>query len=48
LPEVSLGDPVWIIGTRSELSAERLARNLGTIVYEVLCDLGRRLERVFI
>lgn len=48
LPDVSLGDPVWIIGTRPELSAERLARNLGTIVYEVLCDLGRRLERVFI
>ena len=48
LPEVSLGDPVWIIGTRPELSAERLARNLDTIVYEVLCDLGRRLERVFV
>lgn len=48
LPEVALGDPVWIIGPRSELSAERLARNLDTIVYEVLCDLGRRLERIFI
>ncbi len=48
LPEVNLGDPVWIIGPQKELSAIRLAKNLDTIVYEVLCDLGRRLERVFI
>jgi len=48
VPSVELGDPAWIIGTREELSAERLARNLDTIVYEVLCDLGRRLERVFV
>ena len=48
LAQVDLGDAAWIIGPRPELSAERLARNLDTIVYEVLCDLGRRLERVFI
>lgn len=48
VPVVELGDPAWIIGSRPELSAERLARNLDTIVYEVLCDLGRRLERVFV
>ena len=47
VPTVELGDPAWIIGPGPELSAERLARNLDTIVYEVLCDLGRRLERVF-
>lgn len=48
LPEVELGDAAWIIGPGAALSAERLAKNLDTIVYEVLCDLGRRLERVFI
>lgn len=47
-PSVELGDAAWIIGPRPELSAERLAQNLDTIVYEVLCDLGRRLERVFV
>ncbi|HNY30492.1 MAG TPA: alanine racemase [Fibrobacteria bacterium] len=47
-PSVEIGDAAWIIGSRPELSAERLARNLDTIVYEVLCDLGRRLERVFV
>jgi alanine racemase len=45
LPESSIGDPAWIIAPRPGLSAERLSDNLGTIVYEVLCDLGRRLER---
>ncbi|MBK8802986.1 MAG: alanine racemase [Fibrobacteres bacterium] len=48
VPEVELGDAAWIIGSRPELSAQRLAQNLDTIVYEVLCDLGRRLERVFV
>jgi len=48
LPEVALGDPAWIIAPREGLSAVRLSENLGTIVYEVLCDLGRRLERRYI
>jgi alanine racemase len=48
VPSVEIGDPAWIIGPGPELSAERLSRNLDTIVYEVLCDLGRRLERVFV
>jgi alanine racemase len=48
LPEVCLGDPAVVIGPGPGLSAERLAENLGTIVYEVLCDLGRRLERKYV
>lgn len=48
VPGVELGDDVVVIGDRPELSAQRLADNLDTIVYEVLCDLGRRLERVFV
>lgn len=47
-PEVRLGDPAVVIGPGPGLSAERLAENLGTIVYEVLCDLGRRLERRYV
>ena len=48
LPEVRLGDCAWVIGPGPALSAERLASNQGTIVYEVLCDLGRRLERKYV
>jgi alanine racemase len=48
VPEVRLGDPALVIGPRPGLSAQRLADNLGTIVYEVLCDLGRRLERRYV
>jgi len=48
LPEVRLGDCARVIGPGPGLSAERLASNQGTIVYEVLCDLGRRLERKYV
>lgn len=48
VPDVRLGDPAVVIGPGPGLSAERLAENLGTIVYEVLCDLGRRLERKYV
>lgn len=50
VPGIALGDRVAVIdGERdARLSAERLARNQGTIVYEVTCDLGRRLERRFV
>lgn len=44
--DVALGDRVVVIG--SGLPAERLARAAGTIVYEITCDLGRRLSRHFV
>lgn len=46
LPEIALDDRVCVIGPG--LSAERLSKAAGTIVYEILCDLGRRLERHFV
>ncbi|MCB9496063.1 MAG: alanine racemase [Fibrobacteria bacterium] len=46
LEEIALGDPVTIIGP--ELPAQRLSDAAGTIVYEITCDLGRRLPRVFV
>lgn len=46
VPEVSLGDRVTVIGPG--LPAERLAKAAGTIVYEITCDLGRRLSRHFV
>jgi alanine racemase len=46
VPDVSLDDRVMVIGPG--LPAERLSKATGTIVYEVTCDLGRRLSRHFI
>ena len=48
VPGIGLGDPALVIGPGPGLSAQRLADNMGTIVYEVLCDLGRRLERRYV
>jgi alanine racemase len=48
VPDVGLDDPALVIGPGPGLSAQRLADNMGTIVYEVLCDLGRRLERRYV
>lgn len=46
VPDVALDDRVMVIGPG--LPAERLSKAVGTIVYEVTCDLGRRLQRHFI
>lgn len=46
VPDVALDDRVCVIGPG--LPAERLSKAMGTIVYEVTCDLGRRLARHFI
>lgn len=48
LAQVAVGSPAVVIGRDPALSATRLARNMDTIVYEVLCDLGRRLERRYV
>ena len=45
LPEVSVGDEVEIFGTRS--SVETLAAAAGTISYELLCALSKRVPRVY-
>ena len=46
--EVSVGDEVVLIGTQGaeSISADEIADRLGTISYEVLCDIGRRVPRV--
>lgn len=43
---VALDDRVKVIG--EGLPAERLSKATGTIVYEITCDLGRRLQRRFV
>ena len=47
LPEVAEGDEVVLIGRQGseEITADELARMLGTISYEVLCGLSARVPR---
>ncbi len=47
---VQVGDVVTIMGCDGEeqISADELARLMGTINYEVVCDFGLRLEKVYV
>ncbi|MDR0880472.1 MAG: alanine racemase [Clostridioides sp.] len=44
--EVNIGDEVVIFG-EGEATVERIAKDLGTINYEVLCMVSRRVDRVY-
>ena len=50
VPEVVKGEEVVIMGQSGddEISAEELAGKLGTINYEILCDFGMRLHKIYI
>ncbi|MXV90650.1 MAG: alanine racemase [Acidimicrobiia bacterium] len=45
--EVVAGDEVVLIGSQGDesIAAEEVAARLGTIPYEVVCDIGRRVRR---
>jgi alanine racemase len=49
LPAIEAGSPATLIGERggAEISATELAALTGTIPYEILCHLGRRVPRVW-
>ena len=44
--EVRKGDTVVIFG--KERLADELAEYLGTINYEITCDVGKRVQRIFV
>jgi alanine racemase len=50
LADVAVGDEVVLLGRQGadELSAEELAAKLGTISYEVLCNVSARVPRVYL
>ena len=50
IPNVKLEDEVVIIGKRNGLriSAEDLARNSGTISYEITCGINRRVPKIYV
>lgn len=45
--DIKIGDEVILFGEK-EISAEKIASDLGTINYEVLCMVQRRVERVYL
>jgi alanine racemase len=47
---IQLGDEAVLIGSqgRERLSAEEIAKKIGTIGYEVVCNIGKRVPRVYI
>lgn len=49
-PEAGPGDEVVLIGVQGEdrLSAEEVARGWGTINYEVVCGIGKRVPRCYL
>lgn len=49
IPNVKMGDEVTLIGKcgEEEISVEELAELSGTFNYEFVCDLGKRIPRVY-
>jgi alanine racemase len=49
LKHVNVGDDVILIGRQANeiIRAEELARLIGTIPYEILCNIGRRVPRIY-
>ena len=46
IPEARVGDEVIVIG--SGRSCDALANLLGTIPYEVLCGINKRIPRIYL
>lgn len=49
IPDVTVGDETVLIGRQGEgrIGANELAEAAGTIPYEILCGLGKRVRRVY-
>jgi len=49
IPNVKEKDPVTLIGTEGKIkiTAEDIAKSIGTIPYEVLCNLNSRITRIY-
>ena len=50
IDDAAVGDTVTLIGCdgKESITAEQLAETCGTISYEILCNLGKRVNRVYI
>ena len=49
IDDVKIGDEVLVFGPgdKSEPTADILAKNTGTINYEVVCLVGKRVPRIY-
>ena len=49
IPNVSSGDEVILVGKQGseEITVDEIARKIGSISYEVLCSVGKRVPRVY-
>ena len=47
IPDVARGDEVVLLGRQGEdcISAQELATKVGTIPYEIFCDISARVPR---
>ena len=50
VPAARVGDPVTVLGTGEDgaPSACGLASQLGTIPYEILCSISKRIPRIYL
>ncbi len=48
IPEVRAGDTAIVFGAEAADSVAQIAQKTGTIGYEVLCGVGRRVPRVYV
>lgn len=50
IPNVHVGDEVTLIGTQGHqtISVQEIARQVGTISYEVTCSVGKRVQRRYV
>jgi len=49
IPDVEVGDEVILLGSQGgvHITAEELAKDAGTISYEILCSVGKRVSRIY-
>ena len=49
IPGVAVGDEVVLLGSQlgKEITAEELGERIGTIAYEILCSVGKRVARIY-
>lgn len=49
LPDVKVGEEVVLIGSQGEekITADEIAKLIGTISYEVVCGISKRVPRKF-
>ena len=50
IPKVSIGDEVILMGRqeKEQITVEEIAEKIGSISYEVLCLVGKRVPRIYL